>query len=206
MKTYQPKGGPERHGVPASIDLDDERGECIGSIHLDIPDETLEFPCYAIFIDPANALIIKSKHSESYVDPPSGRTKQRPKPILSTTGLARSMRKPPRGSTILWVGGDPNHPDPSLRQSKPVQVTQETLEQVMANFKQQVSLVNESNHVMRIGVGSFFKEHNPEGKPADKYDPKIHGELTPDKLKYVGGDDSWGVVTRDDAVIPVQIR
>ena len=168
-----------------------------------MPDAPMEFPCFALFIDPANALIIRAIEDEERADAQFRPRRSVSRRILCTTDLAREMRKPPRGSTILWVGGE-NNPDPAKRTPKPVQVTAETFDKVTANFTQQVSLINKSNHVVRIGVGTFFKDNAYEG---ERPVAKAKGEkLTLEDIRHVQGDESWGVITRDDAAIPVQIR
>jgi hypothetical protein len=42
------------------IEFSDEREFCEGVVHLDIPDEHLPSPCWAFFLDPSHAIIVKS--------------------------------------------------------------------------------------------------------------------------------------------------
>lgn len=199
------------------IDLGDERGRCVGAVHCDFPDEPLTFPCYALFLDPGNALIIRSKSLERHADDQDGMSQSRlvPKRILSTGDLHPSMRRTPKGGVIVWLRND-KMPD----KPRHVQVSDEEFRL----FKNRVggkegwenSLINESNHVIRFGVGVFIKEPKEladEGVKADSagesssrlYDPKVDGKLTLENVLHVKGDESWGEVTNEDAKIPVAI-
>lgn len=202
VRPYRPQRKWDRHGVPVAINLGDERGECIGEVHLDLPDAPMEFPCFALFLDPANALIIRARDNEEQPDGQSRPRRSVPRHILCTTDLA--IRKPPRGSTILWVGGKSN-PDPAKRTPTPVQVMPEEFAKFTASLTQEVSLVNKNNHVVRIGVGSFFQDswyQSQQPVASAKESEKLKFE----DVRHVEGGDSWGVVTKDDAAIPVQIR
>lgn len=138
----------------------------------------------------------------------------KPKPILSTSSLPPSMRKPQRGSRILWLKGG-NH----------IQISQEEYDQFRSQMLGGVeaSLVSESNHVVRIGVGEFVKHHGSINGPGtssgtvtggdDKssgsladYEKEIGRKVELKDLLHVSGDESWGVVTKDDAWVPVSIR
>jgi hypothetical protein len=58
---HEPEAEWERHGIPVKIQFDnDERVESTGALYLDLPSKPLEFPCYAFFIDPANALVLST--------------------------------------------------------------------------------------------------------------------------------------------------
>ncbi|KAH8585889.1 hypothetical protein B0O99DRAFT_696022 [Bisporella sp. PMI_857] len=55
---YQPKAWTH-HGVPVEIQFEDKRATSVGKLlFLDYPDEELKFPCYALFLDPAHALML----------------------------------------------------------------------------------------------------------------------------------------------------
>jgi hypothetical protein len=198
VQSYQPPQPWDRHGTPASIDLGDERGKVYGSIFLDLPHEPLPFPCYAVFIDPAHAIIVRSKHMD---------TADKPKSILSTSSLPPTFRKAERGTRIIWLR-------PGVTEDSVVQISQENYDNLLAGMSGHVSLVSEINQVVRIGVGIFVKEHSPgsnksgDEKPinAEEYEKKVGKELQLSDVLHVSGDESWGIVTRDDAWVPVSIR
>lgn len=51
-----------RHGAPVELKFgdDDERPTSTGSLYLDLPNEGLHFPCYALFLDPGNAIVLQT--------------------------------------------------------------------------------------------------------------------------------------------------
>jgi hypothetical protein len=166
VRPHTPKKAWNRHGIPVSIDLEDNRGVCLGEIHPDLPDEPLEFPCYAVFLDPAHALIVTPIKSE-------------PHSCIDSTGNNVS-------NTILTTS-EANHfirEDPRIKGW---------------NFKAIVDAV-------RVGLGVFTK--NAEGLAAGAedeqeqeprmWDPEVDGELTPDMVMHVTGDESWGPVKKED--------
>lgn len=78
---------------------------CIGAVHLDFPSETLKYPCYALFLDAANALTIRGKDLIPRRDP-QGVESLVPKPILSTTNAIREIFELPKGPQTLWFQGN----------------------------------------------------------------------------------------------------
>lgn len=180
--------------MPTVIDFGDERGEVHGTVFLDIPGEPLLSPCYALFLDPANAIIIRSKHTRPGSNEPAA--------ILSTSSLSTSMRKAKPGTRILW-----------LRGGRVVQVDQAQYDGLLSRMEVQSTLVTESNTVVRIGIGQFVKEHKSDaggddkGESSSNKDPKVAAsDLNLDDVLHVSGDESWGVVTKEDAWVPVSIR
>jgi hypothetical protein len=95
---HEPKKAWERHGVPVSINFKDDRGKSIGALHLDFPNDPLQFPCYALFLDPANALIIRSKEFEPFRDDPGKGYPEKPVPksVLSTEVVQQNIEKHPQ--------------------------------------------------------------------------------------------------------------
>jgi hypothetical protein len=69
-----------------------------------MPDDALQFPCYALFIDPANALIIKGKDVEPYRDDKGNKNPQRlvPKKIMTTEDINRSVSQPKPCSVSIY--------------------------------------------------------------------------------------------------------
>ncbi|OTA97778.1 hypothetical protein M434DRAFT_194620 [Hypoxylon sp. CO27-5] len=64
VRPHVPKKRWDRHGIPVEIDLEDDRGIATGALHLDVPDESISYPCYALFLDPSKALILRTKDLE----------------------------------------------------------------------------------------------------------------------------------------------
>lgn len=209
VKKYVPNEEWGFHGIPAYIDLDDDRGRIFGTIHLDIPQEELPETCYAVFLDPSNVIIVRSMHS-------SHGTPLKPNRILCTTDLSPYFRKAPSDNTIVW-----------LKDGKVVQVTRETFQEIAESQQEPVSLVNEVNEVVRLGVGSFFKAQHLDNDfkesthvpPPPKTDPKgwvrgktkVNGEevsipFDPKDVASVAPDQSWGVITKEDARVPISIH
>ncbi len=61
IRLHKPREEWKHHGIPVEIQFEDsERPDSIGVLYLDLPSKTLQFPCYALFIDPANALILSA--------------------------------------------------------------------------------------------------------------------------------------------------
>lgn len=95
---HEPKKAWERHRVPVSINFKDDRGKSTGALHLDFPNDPLQFPCYALFLDPANALIIRSKEFEPFQDDPGKGYPEKPVPksVLSTEVVQQNIEKYPQ--------------------------------------------------------------------------------------------------------------
>lgn len=208
------------HGIPAYIDLDDKRGRVFGTIHLDIPQEGLPEVCYAVFLDPSNAIIVRSAHFDDSSTPP------KPKKILCTTDLSSHWRQAPSDHTLVWLAG-----------GRVVQVDRDTFQKIVEAQQGPATLVNEVNHVIRLGIGSFIKSERladddvktqpppvlkPQESQLSRSDPvddskmlsgtmKIDGKDVEVKFKgedvlQVSHEDSWGAITKDDARVPISIR
>jgi hypothetical protein len=166
-----------------------------------MPHESLPFPCYAMFIDPAHAIIIRSKHMDAA---------NKPKSILSTSKLSPTFRKAHRDSRIIWIRA-------GVTEGDYLQISQEDYDNLLAGISGHVSLVSEINQVVRIGVGIFVKDDllgsdmNSREKPriwrsVEEYEKEKGEKFQPSEILNVTGDESWGIVTRDDAWVPVSIR
>lgn len=208
-----PKTDWALHGIPVYIDLDYERGRVFGTIHLDIPQEGLPEVCYAAFLDPSNAIIVRSVNFDSSTQP-------KPKQIFCTTDLDPQWRKAPGDHTIVW-----------LSDGVAVQVDRDNFRKVVELQQEPASLVHDVNHVVRLGIGSFVKtEHGFKEQPKKmqksqlgRSDPpndsgcmisgfmeidgkEVQVEFEAGSLMSVSHEDSWGVITRDDARVPISIR
>jgi hypothetical protein len=185
------------HGTPVYIDLDDGRGRILGTVHLDIPQGGLPEPCYAVFLDPANAIIVRSLYAETSAAAPS----DKPKRIFCSANVGQAWKKAPSGSKLIWVS-------PGIAPDNILQVSPDEFSRLLKSMPDEpVSFVNEMNHVERIGVGTFVDDkmlHNDfEESPA------IDGDLVhfdPKSVVSVGTGESWGVISLDDVRIPVSIR
>lgn len=210
VKPYRSRRSWRRHGIPITIDLDDERGSWYGEVYLDIRKEQIPFLCYALFLDPANAIIVQSKHLESSKVGQDTRSTQKlvPRNILCTQDLHPNMRRTPEGGTIIWINRD--------QRSLAVQISDDTYRQLLETHGNN-SLVNEVNHVTRIGIGTLVRKSQAKAEeeeeeeidsdinPPLRWDPAIHGELDPKNVMQVGGDESLGPITKEDAKVPVTI-
>lgn len=60
--SHTPKNEWKRHGIPVEIRFseNDKRESSVGALFLDIPNEPLRYPSYALFIDSGNALILQT--------------------------------------------------------------------------------------------------------------------------------------------------
>mgnify|MGYP005988541835 CR=1 FL=1 len=202
------------HGIPAYIDLDDKRGRVFGTVFPDILQEQLPENCYAVFLDPANAIIVRSRQcSDGELSAPNR--------ILCTTDLSPNFRKSPRDHIIVWLDGD-----------RVIQVDRANYQKIVDSHQGPTTLVAESSHVVRLGVGSFFEDKSldndfetksipnpPKSKPVrpDGNNATLSGTVridgkekqiafNPEDVKKVTGDQSWGVITKDDTRVPVSIR
>ena len=64
---YKPKVW-NHHGIPVEIRFEDGRPPSDGNLYLDYPDEELKFPCYALFLDPAHALVLRTRRGRPAID------------------------------------------------------------------------------------------------------------------------------------------
>jgi hypothetical protein len=200
----------DRHGIPVAVDLADQRGVCTGAVHLDMPDEALQFPCYSLFLDPANALIIKGKDVEPYRDDKGNEDPQRPTPkkIMTTEDINRRNREMPKGDITIWLPGDKMSKDPAKRAPQP-HVTSENVYRELQKIGKATgqSLLHKSiNDAVRIGVGQFVKNIGGSAvKEPRPYNCELDGPLTLDNVLSISRHESWGPVTRDDPIVWVTI-
>ena len=174
-----------------------------------MPDEALQFPCYALFLDPANALIIKGKDVEPYRDGKGNEDPQRlmPKKILTTEDINRSNREMPKGDITIWLPGDRMSKDPAKRTPQPLVIPEDEYRELLKIGKATGrSLLHKSiNDAVRIGIGQFEKNHGVSGvKESRPYNRELDGPLTLEKVS-IPGDESWGPVTRNDPIVWVTI-
>ena len=154
MKPYRSRRPWRGHGIPITIDMGDERGSWHGEVYLDIPKEQIPFPCYALFLDLANAIIVQSKHLEPFKDNQNTMPTQNlaARKIFCTQDLHPSKRNTAEGSAIIWINKD--------QKSVAVQVSDDTYRQVLKRHGGNNSLVNEVNHVTRIGISTLVRRSN----------------------------------------------
>ena len=90
------------------------------------------------------------------------------------------------------------------------------IRQVLKRHGGNNSLVNEVNHVTRIGIGTLVRRSN--AKTEDEVeemegdtnslivrDLAMHSEPDPTEVMRVEGDESWGLMTKEDVKVPVTI-
>ena len=109
---------------------------------------------YALFLDPANAIIVQNKHLEPCKDNQNTKPTQKlaARKIFCNQDLHPSMRKTAEGSAIIWINKD--------QKSVAVQVSDDTYRQVLKRHGGNNSLANEVNHVTRIGIGTLVRRSN----------------------------------------------
>ncbi|RYP91992.1 hypothetical protein DL770_001847 [Monosporascus sp. CRB-9-2] len=185
IAAYGPKKPWDRYGIPVKINLGDKHGVCAGAVHLDMPDEPLQFPCYAFFLGPGKALIIKGKELDPYRDA-SGKDNPNglvPKSILSTEDVNRYYREPPKGETTVGVKGDENSTDPERRKPREAIISEENHRELWEYWKEtrKARMYKATNDAVRIGMGDFLRvrieDLEVEKQEPVKYDAAVHGEL-----------------------------
>ncbi|KAI1814779.1 HET-domain-containing protein [Poronia punctata] len=209
IKPHKPSGLWERHGIPVAVDFADGRGVSIGAVHLDMPDEPLQFPCYALFLDPANALIIRAKDFEPYRNEKGEEDPRKlvPKKIMTTADVNQVIREIPKGPQTIWLPGDRTSKDPAKRAPRSL-VIPEAEYRALRGMAQGRSLLYKSiNDAVRIGVGQFVKNYGgdkDEQEEPRQYDRERDGPLEDIALR-VHSDESWGPVTRNDPIVWVTV-
>ncbi|KAI0850272.1 HET-domain-containing protein [Daldinia vernicosa] len=176
VKPHTPKKRWDRHGIPVEIDLEDDRGISAGSLHLDVPEESISYPCYALFLDPSKALILRTneleaKRNEDGTNDPDTLVS---KPVLTTPDVNRNIAEYSETKNLVFQ---------ALYQVVRIGVGV-FVKEPMKN-KDQLE--------------------NQEEKEPELWDEAKQGKLTLDKILHVAGDQSWGPVTKDDPKIWVTI-
>lgn len=191
--------------------MGDERGFSTGAVHLDMPNEPLTFPCYALFLDPAHALIIKGVEPQERQIRSSLGVKFLPsKTIMTTTDVNRRKIEMPTGNVTVWLPGDSSSKDPTKRAPQPTVTTPDVFRELwkMGEADGRTLLHKSDVDAVRIGLGEFVKhDGDPFVKkpPPMKYDRERDGPLTFDKIRSVAGDESWGPVTENDPIVWVTV-
>ncbi|KAI1469236.1 HET-domain-containing protein [Daldinia caldariorum] len=177
VRPHTPKKTWDRHKIPVEIDLEDGRGISAGSLHLDVPEESILYPCYALFLDPSKALILRTqdleaKRSKDGTEDPDAALV--PKPVLTTSDVNRSIVEHPEMKTFMFQAMYP-----VVRVGVGVFIKEPT-----------------KNQEDRPDDGDGEEEEKPKVWHEAK-----QGKLTLDKILHVEGDQSWGPVTKDDPKI-----
>jgi hypothetical protein len=164
-----------------TIDLEDERGVCCGEIHADFPDEPLAFPCWAVFLDPAYAIIVRGRMTDyqSVFGPSERGATDKP---LTTADVNRSIRQNPalKGHGFKSIAS-------AVRTGLGVFVKN-------SPGKKGGEAENEDEN-----------EDENERKEPRKWDEAVDGKLTLDKILHVKGDESWGPITKEDPRVLLRI-
>ena len=142
-----------------------------------MPDEPPQFPCYALFLDPANALIIKGKDLCPYRDGKGNEYPEKlvPKGILTTEDINRNIRENPKLKNGVYKA---------------------------INDAVRIGV---GAFVKNFGKPGRREEEDVETKPPRKWDPQVDGELKLEDTLHVIGDESWGPVTKEDQRVWVTI-
>jgi hypothetical protein len=178
-----------------------------------MPDEALQFPCYALFLDPAKALIIKSKDLEPVRDENGNEDQSKliPQHIFTTEDINQYYREPPKGKQKVWIKGNKNSPYPKARKRREVTVSEEENYKIWEYWREKRrEMAHQAiNDAVRIGLGEFVKktieELDKERLEPMEYDPAVHGDLKLEDIEHTIGGQSWGPVTRDDPKVWVKL-
>ncbi|KAI1413044.1 HET-domain-containing protein [Hypoxylon sp. FL1857] len=176
VRPHLPKKRWDRHGIPVEIDLEDDRGISTGALHLDVPDESISYPCYALFLDPSKALILRTKDLE---------------PKINDDGT--------EDPNTLVSKPIPTCKDINFNVAKNPEVKGYT-------FKALFDVVRIGVGVFVKAAKENPQQKPGEGeKEPEQWDEAKHGKLTLDKILHVSGDESWGPITKDDPIVWVTI-
>jgi hypothetical protein len=177
---YEPKEEWDSHGIPVKIQFDDgdERVESPGSLYLDIPNKPLQFPCYAFFIDPANALVLSTcpgPPATALGKIPGDWSQRDDLPLVTSGDVRRHIQEFPKVIGLNY--------------------TRDVKYEAFASTK-------------RIGVASFVKRTEPDPREGGEKGKEILDsldELNPDDIFQQSGSESWGPITKEDPRVRVTI-
>jgi len=187
VQKYESKKPWQKYGIPVEIDLEDDRGTAIGSFFPDFPGQALEYPYFALFLDPANALVLRG------IDMPTSDV-----PLTSVFKTGVSLEKLP-SKPILTSEGSKKRLS-SLREYRDHQL-----------------ICTSGVPSVRVGMATFSKtlgrnygnkedeKDRSEKKPIRMMPDGLSREEMLKRLAHVEGDGSWGPVTRNDPKILVRI-
>lgn len=143
------------------IDLEDDRGISAGSLHLDVPEESISYPCYALFLDPSKALILRTNELEAKRNEDGTKYQNTlvSKPVLTTPDVNRNIAEHAETKTFVF----------------------QTMHQVV-RIGVGVFIKEPTKNKDQLG--------NEEGKKPEMWDEAKQGKLTLDKILHVEGDQS----------------
>lgn len=165
-----------KHGVPVHINLGDERGKSIGTAYPDSgKKDALQYPCYAAFLDPANAILVRS----------TGRVSK----VIAATST-------PSEDTIRNHGGELlNSALLCETAKKEASLLKDRISKPLFN----VERVGFAEFVRSSGVcdddGFPFGDTHPRRLKPERVN---NAEFVPSKVELRHGNESWGPVTKDD--------
>jgi hypothetical protein len=194
VEKYEPKEPWNKYGIPVEINLNDDRGTSIGSFFPDFPDEPLEYPYFALFLDPANALILRGIDARIS--------------FISSDTITLSRRLGKMASKPILTSDEFNKmqvPDEVKRiQSQP-------------GYQRHQLIGTSGVPGIRIGIATFVKtlggKNGARRKEKDANTQKAASVLPEGlsreellkRLAHAKGDESWGPVTKNDSRILVRI-
>ncbi|KXX74812.1 hypothetical protein MMYC01_208653 [Madurella mycetomatis] len=212
IEPYEPTNPWEYHGLPVKIDLGDERGVCAGSVHLDYPDEPLPSPCYALFLDPAYAIILKAKDSEPVRDADGCEDLSRlvPKPLLTSGDINRTYCSNQNGDSnddnyddedptgegeTVWLRGDETSAD--LEARKPQQDVNGLQSAARGSARR-------DGGIFLVAAGDAARG-GASARPV-KHDLKTQEVLKQEDMEHVKGDQAEGSISGEDLEDWVTLR
>ncbi|KAI0122348.1 hypothetical protein F4814DRAFT_458022 [Daldinia grandis] len=176
VKPQTPNKRWDRHSFPVEIDLEDGRGISAGSLHLDVPEEPISYPCYALFLGPPKALILRSNKLEARRNEDGTKEPNTlvSKSVLTTLDVNRNITEHLETKDFVFQ---------ALRQGVRIGV----------------------GVFLKEPRKNKHQPENEEEKEPEIWDGAKQGKLTLDKILHVEGDQSWGPVTKDDRQIWIAI-
>lgn len=139
------------------------------------PYATLSYPCYAMFLDPSNAIIVRS----------TGRVSKRIREVMSPESLTtlddsgKIMDTPVLRQQLAA--------NPALGKSRSAKPMFDVERIGLADFVRAQGALNKDG----FGVRDVVSEREPAGTISDR-------KFDPSKVAIATGKDSWGPVTKDD--------
>lgn len=174
IQPYSPKVW-NHHGIPVEIRFEDDRPPSDGKLYLDDPASELKFPCYALFLDPAYALVLRTRRGRPAIDngdiPRSADHLLKDdvsEQLVTSNDALRSVKEDPRRKG--WVF------------------------QAIAN----------TERIGLASFAKGYKDVPREAQDREPADVKP-GEVKWDDIQKVSREESWGPITKDDPAIRVTV-
>jgi hypothetical protein len=165
----------DKRGIPVEIRFQDDRANSVGDLYLDFPSEPLKFPCYALFLDPENALVLRTRPGRPFIE--EGEIPGNIDHLLSS-GICQQLMT---SNEIL----DEQNKNPEIK-GWVYRAIPNTERIGIASFIK--------------GYKDVPGKMEPEEEPPIRDSDEIEG-----KIMMMSNEDSWGPITKEDPRIRVTI-